>query len=676
MKTCIYDWWGWLWCLVLLGACADAGHPPEPATAGRRAVAEWYQQGRQQAAQNLTHALSLIQRGISQARQQGWPELEADGNMHYAAVCQAHGQPLDDLRVAVNCYLEAATLYEDLADTLGAARAHFKAGVGFLQFKDHEQAISYLLKALARYERLPDSLGMLQAHLRLSDAFWGNGAWSVSWQYAREAEQLARDLDQRPAEVASLLRQSEYFLKEQEYARTETLLLEALARQDTTQASALTINSLNRLAAVHMLRQRPRLARQRIEQALQRSEQAGYRSGLAEALGLKAAWLMQAQQYRMVPAYLDSSLTLARRLRLADLYLTNQQRYLDYLMQTNRLDALSRRWPLYQRIRDSLEQVEQRDLTQRLQAQFEVARQAYQIGLLEEQRKTQAAELTTRRYQVQFAAAIGLLLLLLAAGLYQQYSSKRRINQQLERLVARRTEELRHANHDLKEVNQELDTFAYRTAHDIRGPVARLLGLCQLVLHGNSDGDMRRYLELIYQETIQMDFMLHRFLEVNNIKHHPRSAEPVNLRACVEEVLAEMGDLEAFPHLAVSVDVEPELELVADPMLVRIVLKNLIENAILFSRKEADDGFVDIQAHSSNGHLELRVLDNGIGIAPQVASRVFEMFFRGTTASKGLGLGLYATQLATHALGGTVRYHANNQHATEFIVQIPKTPLA
>jgi signal transduction histidine kinase len=656
-------------CLIWVLGCAMGCNNPMPSSPNAipqaSAITQAYQEARIQAPSSLPKALHLIQEGMTLAHRSGAIALEAQGAFLYATLSEQHGAELDDLRVAVNHYLEAATLYEEIADTAGVAMSHYQAGLGFLAFKDHEQAIFYLLKALARYERLRDSSGILHTHLTLSDAFWGNGAWSVSMNYARMAEQLAESLDQQPAVVQGLIRQGEYFLKEENYDRTAFLFRKALSRLDTLVPSTLAVTTYNRLAQVEMYRHQPQVARAYLEQALAQAKEIGNVAGRAESLGLMAELALQVGNYAEIPAQLDTSMMLARRYQLSELLLADYQRYLNYLIQTKQDQDLPVMLQAYHHLRDSLEQDQRLDLAERLNAQFETTRREYHIGLLEEQRKTQAAELDKKRYQVQFAAAIGLALLLLAGISYQQYRSKRRINHQLEVLVARRTDELRVAN-------QELNTFAYRTAHDIRGPVARLLGLCQLILPSHDRGDMLRYFKLIYQEAIQMDFMLHRFLEINSIKHHRYDPEPINLHEAITAIWDDLRDLAPHSRLSLALDISPELEIVADPMLVKIMLKNLLENAVLYSREEAEDGLVEVEAYvAQEGKVAIRIIDNGIGVAPKVAERVFEMFFRGTTASKGLGLGLYATDMAAQALSGSVRLVANNRGETEFIVQIP-----
>lgn len=663
--------------LLSIVGCESAISNPDPNQPPSSSVRALYQQAEQVSQTSMPRARDLIEQGIKLAQSKQNQQAEAEGYLLLADLYRLEGTNLKHQRLAVNHYLKAATLCEERANPACAAHAHYHAGAGFLVFKDHEQAILYLLKALARYEVIGDSTGAMLSQLRLSDAFWGNGSWNASYDYAKSAAQIAKINRHDSASVRSLIRQGDFYLKEEDYDQSQAHYQQALELLESQGDPSATLTTLSRLARADILHKKLGTAQRHLGSALSLAVRIDQPEQEAELLGLKAELALAKQQYSEVSSLLDSSLALAQRYQMADLLLKNRQRYISFYLQTNQSEGLPHHWQQLDELQDSVERLERRDLTQRLNAQFDAQKQSYQIGLLQEQRKTQAAELENQRYQIQFTIAIGLFLLLLAGILYQQYRTKRRINQQLEWLVARRTEELRFANRDLKEVNKELDTFAYRTAHDIRGPVARLLGLCQLALHEDRGGNAMRYLEMIDQEAIQMDFMLHRFLEVSSIKHLRSQPKPIKLTEEIESVMEEMSELDGFCDVRFNLDVMPELEVVADPVLVRITLKNLIENAIIFHRRDIPDPFVEIQAIALSGDIELRILDNGIGIVPEVAPHIFEMFYRGTTLSKGLGLGLYATQLAAHSLSGSVRLNTQQKEGTEFILRLPKSqPIA
>ncbi|MEM7659667.1 MAG: HAMP domain-containing sensor histidine kinase [Bacteroidota bacterium] len=235
-------------------------------------------------------------------------------------------------------------------------------------------------------------------------------------------------------------------------------------------------------------------------------------------------------------------------------------------------------------------------------------------------------------------------------------------NQVLEHQVEERTSALRT-------VNGELDTLAYRTAHDIRGPVARLLGLCQVALMEQGDPEeAHELLELIQQEAFEMDIMLHRFLEVNNIKHQKEPDKYIRVSDMVDDLLRELDHLEGHAAIDFQKNIEPGLQVVTNETIFRILLKNLLENAIRFYRKSGSgpnylriSGWLD-----SQGQMQLKIADNGIGIDPEVEPYIFNMFYRGTHASTGLGLGLYAARLAASRLGASLTYEGNNPEETEF----------
>lgn len=632
-----------------------------------------YRLAQEKAAFSLDESLEIIQYTAEMAYMQGALGEACRGYLLQAELRETYGTDMTDLRVAVNDYLRAAAICEDAEEPTCAAKAHYHAAQGFMVFTDYEQAIRYFLRAHARFELVQDSIYMLYSLMRLSDAFYEDRSYPEADQFAQQATHLADAMQHDSAMIHLLIRQGEFYLRNHQLEQALGKLRLAAARSQEGQQEYYP-RILNRQADVLLQLNRSREAEMPLEQALQLAQAQGDLRATAESLSLMARLALAQAKYDQVVEYLDTSITLADSLGQTSLLLTNYELFVTYHLQTGQLDNLRSHRQRYSRMRDSLAAQERHDLTQRLQAQFEAQQLDDRIKLLETQREIQAVELNNRRLQMRFAVVVGIFLLILAFFFYQQYRQKQQVNGKLEWLVARRTEELRTSNLSLQEANRELDTFAYRTSHDIRGPVARLLGLCQLILQIDNEGDIRRYVELIYRETIQMDFMLHRFLEVNNIKHLDRKAVPISVHSSLQRVLRDLTHLEAAQNVRTILDVKEPISLVADATLFEIILKNLIENAMLFTGGQVSSPCVEIEATTIGESVSIRVRDNGIGISPKVAPHIFEMFYRGTNVSKGLGLGLYATQLALQAMGGQVHFTSIPGERTEFVVSLPERP--
>ena len=131
------------------------------------------------------------------------------------------------------------------------------------------------------------------------------------------------------------------------------------------------------------------------------------------------------------------------------------------------------------------------------------------------------------------------------------------------------------------------------------------------------------------------------------------------------------------PELKINTDIDPTARIESDKELVRIVLENLIDNAIKFyNDSERVDSFMNIHISPvENDGVKVRVIDNGIGISESSPGKLFQMFSRASERSETGGIGLYITKTATEKIGGKVGLLTTPEGYTEFYVIFPATPL-
>jgi signal transduction histidine kinase len=109
--------------------------------------------------------------------------------------------------------------------------------------------------------------------------------------------------------------------------------------------------------------------------------------------------------------------------------------------------------------------------------------------------------------------------------------------------------------------------------------------------------------------------------------------------------------------------------------LVRIVLENLIDNAIKFyNDSDRVNSFVEINIVNTSEGVKARVIDNGIGISESNPGKLFQMFFRASERSEIGGIGLYIVKTATAKIGGKVGLLTTPEGYTEFYVLFPPQP--
>ncbi len=248
-------------------------------------------------------------------------------------------------------------------------------------------------------------------------------------------------------------------------------------------------------------------------------------------------------------------------------------------------------------------------------------------------------------------------------------------NTSLEEKVAERTLDLRYANEALTQVNEELDLLVYRASHDFKGPVATLTGLTQLALIECAEESPKAvdFFQRIETTATKMDRMLEKLHQISYIMGKTVDEQMLNMEVIFNEVQDTLSEKIERSNLHIVKEIEPACYIYADPELLLFVLENLVENATTF-RSESEDAqpTLHIQARSDDTHIIIDLKDNGAGIAPSYFSKIFDMFFRGSEASEGNGLGLYVVKRALDKMKGRVSVESQEGEFTAFNIKIPK----
>jgi signal transduction histidine kinase len=249
-------------------------------------------------------------------------------------------------------------------------------------------------------------------------------------------------------------------------------------------------------------------------------------------------------------------------------------------------------------------------------------------------------------------------------------------NKYLDKEVEAKTIDLERANQSLKQVNDELDNFIYKTSHDIRGPLASLKGMCNVALMDVTDPVALDYLRKLDNTAERLNTILTRLLIINQINNSKLTLSKIDFEGIVKDVLM-LEKKKGLPQkLIIRQRIDEHKTIQSDKELIRIVLENLIDNAIKFyNDSDRVESFVEIHiVPSTDGHIRIRVIDNGIGISESNPGKLFRMFFRASERSETGGIGLYIVKTATSKLGGKVGLLTTPEGFTEFYVDFPPLP--
>jgi light-regulated signal transduction histidine kinase (bacteriophytochrome) len=251
----------------------------------------------------------------------------------------------------------------------------------------------------------------------------------------------------------------------------------------------------------------------------------------------------------------------------------------------------------------------------------------------------------------------------------RQQEQLRRANEALEQRVQARTAELDAAN-------KELEAFSYSVAHDLRAPLRHMDGFIRLLKKHAWDAlDERnqRYLGIVSDSARQMGLLIDDLLAFSRVGRAELQLRPVSLSQLLQEALEALRDQLQFRDIAWKISPLPEANV--DRALIRLVLVNLVGNAVKFTAKR-QQAEIEVGAHTNDAdEIVVFVRDNGVGFDMEYAHKLFGVFQRlhSTEDFEGTGIGLASVQRIVHRHKGRTWAEGKTGKGATFYFSLPKS---
>ena len=241
-------------------------------------------------------------------------------------------------------------------------------------------------------------------------------------------------------------------------------------------------------------------------------------------------------------------------------------------------------------------------------------------------------------------------------------------NTELEEQVRRRTAELEAAN-------QELDAFCHSVSHDLRTPLRALTGLAEILRDRHTAGlspEIRRLVSLIHAGAVEMDQLTGDLLAFSRLGRQPIARQTVDLERLGREVLENFSGEIARRRVEIHLQSLPAVA--GDPALLRLVLVNLLSNALKYTRPR-DLAMIEVGVTrlADEAGPVFFVRDNGVGFDPDCADKLFEVFQRLHHAHEfeGTGVGLAIVRRIIERHGGRIWAEAAPDAGATFYFTLP-----
>jgi signal transduction histidine kinase len=337
---------------------------------------------------------------------------------------------------------------------------------------------------------------------------------------------------------------------------------------------------------------------------------------------------------------------------------------------------------LFSAINDSVFTIDRAKQIASVQASLETALQAQELEKVKQEKAMNDLALEKNR-SILFVLVAGIAVLcVLLVYIVRRYRQKQRVNKalrdrdelrqlKLDEIIIWLNEEIaqhRKTQSRLETANTELNNFMYRSSHDLKGPIASIIGITNLAKKEMGE-DV--YIRMITECATRLNTTLDDLLGTTRVTSGIMRITAVNVEELAQQVVHDLRNADYAAKVRIQVEIEKELVLHTDDISFRAILQNLVDNSLKYKDPAKPESWIKIAAAAKENGVYLEVADNGQGIEKDQQPKVFGMFVRSSFNSRGSGLGLYIVKKSIEKLGGKIELESAMGVGTTFRIFLP-----
>jgi len=557
----------------------------------------------------------------------------------------------------------------------GMALGYLTMGVAYSSKGQYPEAMKCDLEAL----KISEKLGMEgltgNNYGNIGNLYTVMGDYPKALQYLNRALQIAernKEDTVRRGVADMLINMGEIFKKNNQF--DSAIAYNSRARQIGEKAHdsmVLSITLFN-IGENYIKKEQPGKALGYLQPALRISEALHDDEGIAWAYNSIAEAYHQQNLYGPSLRYAEMSLNKAEALHITEIISEScHTLYVDHR------DLQDFKSALYYRNReialhDSMVTLEKEKQIKGLQSDYQLEQQQHQIELLNKDRLLQQEELARGKIKYYVFIVGTILLGLWAFILARANAQKKRLN----RLLENRNQKIGKQNKQLEDLNAVKNKLLSIIGHDLRSPMATLKGFVDLMKNSALSQAQIHFFSMKMSESLEatshlLDNLL--FWAKSQMEGMQANIKAFDLRSLISQnqrLVQSRADEKKI--MLLTDETASPLMVCADEIMIDLVIRNLVENAIKFSR--ADDT-VSILAVGGNEIVTVTIADTGQGIPAESQDKIFNRAVSFTTAGtsreKGSGLGLSLCKELVERNGGKIWFESAAGKGTSFIFTIP-----
>ena len=230
----------------------------------------------------------------------------------------------------------------------------------------------------------------------------------------------------------------------------------------------------------------------------------------------------------------------------------------------------------------------------------------------------------------------------------------------------------------LAEANRMKSEFISVVSHQLRSPLSNLRWVIELLMSGRFgkiEEKQTEYFKILKENNARMEELVSDLLTVSRIETAalPLKKKEISLEELIKELISEFEPFAKASNVEIEFKSESNLpKIFADPFQIRLVIENLLDNAIRYIK---DKGKVEIKLGKRGESLYFEIKDNGVGIPKEDQKYIFQKFFRSENVmryqTQGSGLGLFIAKAIVEKSGGKVGFKSEGGKGSTFWFTLP-----
>lgn len=564
---------------------------------------------------NTDSALFFANAALASAKKLNNKKLEAGS---YVAIGQSYDY-VNQQTIALEYFLQARTLYEDIREDSGLAVTFYAIGEMYNTLKDSKTAVMNFHKSLRLFTAMHNELQMANLYGSLGNVFFKARKYDSAKHYNNLGLAIGRKENDTTVLQDILGNIADVLIDQGKMQEAEPFLTEANMYAEAQGNYYGIAYGKNQLAKIAIARKKPAVAIQLANEMETIGLQLEMDDLLMDAAELKYKAYRQMQSPDSALLYMERYKTLSDTLNGRNKYAA-----LDSLLNTYRFGKKQK-----------------------------------EVELLQKTNQSNTILLVSSCFALLIT---GVLLVLI----YKRSKERSKMNAALQQ----QTEKLQN-------VNQLKDKMFSIIGHDLRGPISSLKGLVDFMKNNSlSNEDSEMVVKELRQSVNSVDMLLENLLVwakmqmEGNIVSKP---EHLQIASLVDETMQLYQKPSALKSIALNAIVEEGLAVLADRNYLSLILRNLVNNAIKFT---SANGKVMIEAKHFNNQIKLCVEDNGIGMSKEEVDKLFNLdkpfSKRGTMDERGSGLGLLFVKEYTERCGGSFSITSEKGQGSRFCITLNK----